>query len=161
MIDKIRIRALKSIKDLTIQCSNLNLLVGTNSSGKSTFLQALLLMAQNNGEKVGLNGKLAAIGEFREVRNYYMPNQSIKIEVWNNEKKKPAWIEFKEDKENESYEIITSQDKMNMEILDVLDFSNYDSEQSSLLTGDYDFHYLSCHRMGVNDTPSQSAVQVM
>lgn len=34
-------------------------------------------MAQNDVEDVGLNGKLAALGDFREVRNYYMPNQSI------------------------------------------------------------------------------------
>ena len=34
MINKIRVLALKSIKDLNVECSNLNLLVGTNSSGK-------------------------------------------------------------------------------------------------------------------------------
>jgi len=46
MIEKIHIKALKSIRELTVKCSDINLLVGTNSSGKSTFLQALLLMAQ-------------------------------------------------------------------------------------------------------------------
>lgn len=40
MISKVRVKALKSIRDLSIECSNLNLFVGTNSSGKSTFLQA-------------------------------------------------------------------------------------------------------------------------
>lgn len=37
MIDKVHILALKSIKDLSVECSKLNLFVGTNSSGKSTF----------------------------------------------------------------------------------------------------------------------------
>lgn len=153
MIDKIHIRALKSIKDLTVQCSNFNLFVGTNSSGKSTFLQALLLMAQNGDEEVGLNGKLASIGDFREARNYYMPNQSIKIEIWRDEKVKPAWIEFIEDKEKETYETITSNREFlnSIDFPDILDPSNYDKEQTSYLSGEYDFHYLSCHRIGVND----------
>ena len=43
MVSKIHVSALKSIKNLEIECSGLNLLVGRNSSGKSTFLQALLL----------------------------------------------------------------------------------------------------------------------
>ena len=46
MVSKIHVSALKSIKNLEIECSGLNLLVGRNSSGKSTFLQALLLYAQ-------------------------------------------------------------------------------------------------------------------
>ena len=46
MIEKLHIIALKSIKDLTVKCSKLNLLVGTNSSGKLMFLQALMLLAQ-------------------------------------------------------------------------------------------------------------------
>ena len=67
VISKIRVTALKSIRDLSIECSNFNLFVGTNSSGKSTFLQALLLAAQKD-----LNGKYISLGEFREVRNYSM-----------------------------------------------------------------------------------------
>ena len=76
MISKIRVTALKSIRDLSIECSNFNLFVGTNSSGKSTFLQALLLAAQKD-----LNGKYISLGEFREVRNYSMINSSIRIEI--------------------------------------------------------------------------------
>lgn len=158
MIDKIRIKALKSIKNLTIECSNLNLLVGTNSSGKSTVLQALLLMAQNDGEKMGLNGKLTAIGEFREVRNYYMPNESIKIEIWRDRKKKPAWIEFKENRESDSYVVITSDDRIVREMIqrgNVL-YDDYDFEQSKLLSEEFDIHYLSCHRIGVNDIFSKN-----
>lgn len=97
MINKIRVLALKSIKDLNVECSNLNLLVGTNSSGKSTLLHALLLLAQR-----GLNGKYISIGDFREVRNYYMSNSPIRIEILEKGKRKPAWIEFDEDKENET-----------------------------------------------------------
>lgn len=145
MIDKIRIMALKSIKDLTVKCSNLNLFVGTNSSGKSTFLQALLLLTQQE-----LNGKFISIGDFREVRNYYMPNNSIRIEVLEKNKMQPAWIEFIEDKEKEAYNIKTSIGEM--PVVDIVVFDeNIDSEQSKYLFEEFGFHYLSCHRIGVND----------
>lgn len=145
MIDTIHIIALKSIKDLTVKCSKLNLFVGTNSSGKSTLLQGLLLAAQQK-----LNGKYISIGDFREVRNYYMPNSSIRIEINEIGKNNPAWVEFIEDKENETYNVQTSLDEscvVDMLFLDDID----DSEQSDLLSEEFGFHYLSCHRIGVAD----------
>ena len=145
MINKIRVLALKSIKDLKVECSNLNLLVGTNSSGKSTLLHALLLLAQR-----GLNGKYISIGDFREVRNYYMSNSPIRIEILEKGKRKPAWIEFDEDKENETYNIHTSLEELT--VADVMmDEEHEDIEQSALIMEEYGFHYLSCHRMGAND----------
>ena len=51
MIDKVHILALKSIKDLSVECSKLNLFVGTNSSGKSTFLHALLALTQTFAQR--------------------------------------------------------------------------------------------------------------
>lgn len=145
MINKIRVLALKSIKDLNVECSNLNLLVGTNSSGKSTLLHALLLLAQR-----GLNGKYISIGDFREVRNYYMSNSPIRIEILEKGKRKPAWIEFDEDKENETYNIHTSLEELT--VADVMmDEEHEDIEQSTLIMEEYGFHYLSCHRMGAND----------
>ena len=97
-----------------------------------------------------LNGKLVSIGEFREVRNYYMPNCSIKIEVLEKDKSKPAWIEFIEGKENESYRVKTfDEDDIMYDILNGDDF--YDDEQSELPLAEAGFHYLSCHRIGVND----------
>ena len=116
MIDTIHIVALKSIRDLKVKCSKLNLFVGTNSSGKSTFLQALLLLKQQE-----LNGKYISIGEFREVRNYYTPSSSIKIEILDKKKEKPAWIEFIEDKEKESYTKLTSLDETS--VIDVALFA--------------------------------------
>lgn len=145
MINKIRVLALKSIKDLNVECSNLNLLVGTNSSGKSTLLHALLLLAQR-----GLNGKYISIGDFREVRNYYMSNSPIRIEILEKGKRKPAWIEFDEDKENETYNIHTSLEELT--VADVMmDEEHEDIEQSTLIMEEDGFHYLSCHRMGAND----------
>lgn len=145
MIDTIRVVALKSIKDLTVKCSKLNLFVGTNSSGKSTFLQALLLLTQQE-----LNGKYISIGDFREVRNYYMPNDSIRIEIVEKNKTKPAWIEFIEDKEKEAYNIRTSMDETF--VFEIMEMDEcIDPEQTDFLVDEFGFHYLSCHRIGVND----------
>ena len=46
-INRVKIKNFKSLKDLDINLSNLNLLTGVNSSGKSSFIQALLLLKQN------------------------------------------------------------------------------------------------------------------
>lgn len=143
MIDTIHVVALKSIRDLTVRCSNLNLFVGTNSSGKSTILQSLLLLAQEE-----LNGKYISIGEFREVRNYYIPNSAIKIEVIAKGKKKPAWIEFSEDRGTGSLVVRTEMN--DVEPIAILDEDYSDTEQTESLWL-HEFHYLSCHRMGAND----------
>ena len=137
MIDKVHILALKSIKDLSVECSKLNLFVGTNSSGKSTFLHALLALTQRS-----LNGKYISIGDFREVRNYYMPNSSIKIEILEKGKTKPAWVEFVEDKENEAYKVCTSSDDIS--VTELLLGGEYDDpEQSDLLLEDFGLFVLS------------------
>ena len=46
-INRAKIKNFKSLKDVDINLSNLNLLTGVNSSGKSSFIQALLLLKQN------------------------------------------------------------------------------------------------------------------
>lgn len=147
MVSKIHVSALKSIKNLEIECSGLNLLVGRNSSGKSTFLQALLLYAQRK-----LDGKYISVGEFREARNYNMPNEKIRIELYEKNKTKPDWIEFIEDKENDSYDINSCIENYNLKSFEYLMGKDNDLEEQSVYEfDDSNFHYLSCHRIGVND----------
>ena len=147
MIRKIGVEALKSIKNIQVECSKLNLLVGTNSSGKSSFLQSILLVAQNTVEEEGLNGSLVSLGEFREVRNYSMPRKAIKIRMWGEEKDEADWIAF-EESETEEYEI---QSSMGNEIWSE-QFEELDAWDSGCLpTAGMRFYYLSCHRIGVQD----------
>ena len=68
MIKKIKISNMKSIVDMNATCSNMNLLVGTNSSGKSTIIQALSIVAQNSLEIKGINGVLTNIGDFEDLK---------------------------------------------------------------------------------------------
>lgn len=46
-INRVKIKNFKSLKDIDVNLSHLNLLTGVNSSGKSSFIQALLLLKQN------------------------------------------------------------------------------------------------------------------
>lgn len=72
MIKNITIRNFKSLKEAKLDFGQFNLLCGTNASGKSSLIHAILLMAQNNVSDSGivLNGELVSLGDFREVRNF-------------------------------------------------------------------------------------------
>lgn len=55
-IDRVKITNFKSLKDIDISLSNLNLITGVNSIGKSSFIQALLLLKQNEEKFYSLRG---------------------------------------------------------------------------------------------------------
>lgn len=78
MISKIQIANLKSIKQLEIECSDINVFIGTNSSGKSSILQGLLFTMQNMETPKGLNGELISLGEFSKNRCFYSEDRKIK-----------------------------------------------------------------------------------
>lgn len=77
MINKIEIKNFKSINEATIETAQLNLFTGLNASGKSTFLQSLLLLRQSflNGSLsrhnvsifLGNNDSLVNLGTFADV----------------------------------------------------------------------------------------------
>ncbi len=63
-ISRIEVENFKSLKDINIEISNLNLITGVNSSGKSSLIQALLLLKQNEEKFYSLRGnKIANIND--------------------------------------------------------------------------------------------------
>ena len=68
----------KSAKEARVKLSPLTIFVGKNSSGKSTLLQSILLMAQNAADPLGkgkasrglidLNGGLISLGRFTDTK---------------------------------------------------------------------------------------------
>src|SRR5688500_7966517 len=76
MITKWSVANFKSITNETgLSLAPLTLFAGPNSSGKSTVLQSLLLVSQTLSHKVGsrsvvLNGTLARLGQFDDLRSY-------------------------------------------------------------------------------------------
>lgn len=78
-LTSLSLRNFKSIKEAKLDLSPLTILVGRNSSGKSTLIQAILLLAQNasstDPRKLGVKGildmneSLVTLGQFSELIN--------------------------------------------------------------------------------------------
>lgn len=96
MLDKLSIEGFKSIDQLEIDLKGLTILVGMNSSGKSTIIQSILLAVQNISFNNGspLNGLLVSLGEFQEARNYIVNSKKIVINLSNLETKKSLKFSF-------------------------------------------------------------------
>ncbi|MCH5281847.1 MAG: AAA family ATPase [Lachnospiraceae bacterium] len=84
---KIQIKNLRSIKDTDeIKISKINILVGNNSSGKSTFLRIFPLLKQSFNKKIngpilwcGDDDDYVDFGSFEEAVNYNTDEKCIKI----------------------------------------------------------------------------------
>lgn len=132
MIRKLTIDNFKSVNNVEMPCANLNLLVGTNSSGKSTILQALLLFAQHMSKSQGLSGYFVSLGTYDEIKCVYSGKTKVQISVVTQEGE-DADIEL--EKYDNGYSI-----KKNP--LNVKAFADkFDYEQRQI-------QYLSCHRIG-------------
>lgn len=131
MIEKLVISNLKSISEMQLTAKKLNILSGTNSSGKSTAIQSLLLLSQNLENAYGLNGPLVSIGDFREVKNYNVSSPVIEIQISDRE---------------ETVRMSVQEDR-----LPVID-RNADSRLAEKVRYENNkLHYLSCNRIGSQD----------
>lgn len=139
MLNKIKIKNLKSLLDIEIVCNKLNLIAGINSSGKSSALQAVLLLSQNIAQEVGLNGDLVNLGDFREVKNAFDEDESIKVEVVDNDGNFVSKCFYPEsEKETDSIQY-----KSNLEVS-----PNAELLKNSINYKNGHLHYLSCQRVG-------------
>lgn len=83
---KIFLRNFKSVKDSEVTISPLTVVVGANSSGKSTLLQSILSISQAigkdlNGLAYPLNGEKIRLGTFAETKSFFArdSNESMQI----------------------------------------------------------------------------------
>lgn len=71
MINKIAIKNFKSIKDKSFPLRNLNVLLGLNGQGKSSFIQVLLMLRQSSDNLkkgfLNINGELIKIGKAKDA----------------------------------------------------------------------------------------------
>lgn len=67
MLTRIQLANFKCFDQLDLDLSNLNLLCGMNSSGKSTVIQALVLLHQSQRSGETLNGSLQLRGELIDI----------------------------------------------------------------------------------------------
>lgn len=131
-IDKVAIKNFKSLKDVEINLSNLTLITGVNSSGKSSFIQCFLFFKQNvknilfadlgdkfNKDKNGdfskveadFHGKYLDLGDTSLLCSQETVDEDIVFEI--NSKKKKARIAI-----NSKLEIAYNQE-FTPEILDI------------------------------------------
>lgn len=85
MIAKWKVSNFKSIREKTdLNLAPLTIFAGANSSGKSTFIQSILLVAQTLAYKIGsrtvvLNGALASLGQFDDLKSNGSESDQITI----------------------------------------------------------------------------------
>lgn len=85
MITKWKVFNFKSIrKETELDFGPLTIFAGANSSGKSTFIQSILLVAQTLAHKVGsrsvvLNGALTSLGQFDDLKSSGSESDQITI----------------------------------------------------------------------------------
>ena len=86
MIESIHISNFKCINSSEIKLNNLTLLTGKNSSGKSTIIQAILLVAHNisNNFKSSFFSPAAPIGTFQEAKNFILNEKTISFKIYSN-----------------------------------------------------------------------------
>lgn len=141
MIKNLNVEGLKSINKINVDFNKINILVGTNSSGKSTLIQALLLASQSlYSHDSPLNGNLVSLGDFREVRNFVTNAQEIKISIG---------------LERFIYRITLAECEKNKEdsskVVGNLNIGGKDSETTNQLSIDEGLYYLSSSRIGHKD----------
>lgn len=135
MISALEIKNLKSIKNLQMECNNLNILIGTNSSGKSTIQQALLLVGQNLITEEGLNGSLIQLGSFEENRCRYSTEKKISVTLSD---ENGGYLTKQLVLGNGEYEIQT----------ETTGGKEYREWEEKLSLQNRKLQYLSCHRIG-------------
>lgn len=144
MINSIKIKNFKSIKSKVFTLRNLNVLLGLNGQGKSSFIQSLLLLRQSKGhlkEHLNLNDeKLIRIGKAKDAL-YQYAKESMSFQV-----------EFSESKVLDLFfEYVSDSD-----IMKIKDSSNiFDTPlDEALFTNN--FQYLSADRVEPKSLHSKS-----
>jgi len=126
---------MKSFDYTTLDLNNFTLLVGMNSAGKSTVIQALLLAVQNITDDglSPLNGKLVSLGEFSDARNFIKNAKSFFIKLESDSEK--LMLTFTEDSGAVKCKTESSSNE----------FKEYFNQKNKRI------HYLSSKRLGSQD----------
>jgi len=143
MLDKVSIKDFKCHSNTLINLKNLTLLVGTNSSGKSSVIQSLLLVIHHITDSVAspLNGHLVSIGNFSEARNIINNAKSFELGInLGSEELKLKYTSPDGKQETSEVEILSQSEKLE-------EFLNYFNKH---------IYYLSANRIGGQDLYSRN-----
>ena len=147
MITKFDIKNFKSIKEASVELKNLNLLMGLNGMGKSSFLQVILLLMQSDKLEEGvidLNGILAQIGQGKDALYQFASEDYIAF-----------GLQFSPDKNfNWKFNYHTDKDKLTAENDSKKEDIKFFREHTKL------FQYISAERLGPKELYDASNVVV-
>ena len=94
MIQHITLKNFKCFEELRLSLKNLTLITGVNGAGKSTIVQALLLLRQSNDDKkidlhnqVKIDGDLTDLIDANSMRYIYSESRDIEINLIDNKTK--------------------------------------------------------------------------
>ncbi|UXI44242.1 AAA family ATPase [Klebsiella pneumoniae] len=85
MLTELNIKNFKSIKmSQPIDLNRFSILCGSNSSGKSSLIQVILLICQSfsnryQNDSIILNGHLVRLGAFLDIKNHFSDDDVINI----------------------------------------------------------------------------------
>lgn len=154
MIERIQLKNFKCFEKLDLELSNLNVLAGINSMGKSTIIQALLLLRQtydNNSLDKGLhlNGELVSIGTGYDVlyRNSNEDFFSISISSLNNNFNSEIEYQYEYNKDSDFQKLISPP----ISIVNYIGINLFGSS----------FTYISANRLGPQKIYGKSYHQVV
>lgn len=137
MIKSIQIKNFKSIKNINLQFSNLNVFCGENASGKTSIIHALLIAAQKTKSDYTADGLIIKIGELSELKNNTSAGDlQIKINC-SDVFKEVSFLRNDDISQNKSSKLIVQPDP------------------SDILPFEKKLFYLSSNRTGVMDTYSK------
>jgi predicted ATPase len=154
MINSIEIKNFKSIKKKFFPLGNLNLLMGLNGMGKSSFIQTLLLLRQSDirrGE-LKLNGSYTNIGTTKDALYQYDKEQALQfiLKYGNNEE---IQLDFDFKQESDVFNLKGSQSGITFE------FQNNSFFKEELFGNN--FQYLNANRLEPNSIHNKSYTNVV
>jgi predicted ATPase len=108
MLRQLNISNFKCFKKVSIELGNITLLSGTNSSGKSSAIQALLLLENATANPSSqLNGDWLNLGSFDEVRNFITREDFFSIEVLSGDNSKSTFTYKETEIDNPSTDFVS------------------------------------------------------
>lgn len=176
MIKQVTIKNFKALKNASIELTNLTVFTGINGMGKSTFIQALLLLRQSQLDKrlpkqLRLNHeKYLSLGKSKDVLNIHAEeDESIEIKmetttagtifVKTNDRTGKAWLELDAFTPNDWQSVETEPlfvDKQEFQYLQaerVSPKSTYGTNEYEVVelrnignTGEYTAHFIARHK---------------
>lgn len=150
MLEKIRVQGFKCFECEELTLKNLNLFTGINSAGKSSMIQAiLLLMQQKENIQNPLNGKYVRLGLLQDVKNTVTNAKKVKISVDTEKPKEKCQFELYADRgfKTENMQVVSKMDfiYLSAERMGEEDIypQNLTDEYRIGVHGEYAFDYLS------------------